>query len=52
MSRIIYQGGLCVNYEIKHFDIILVRYSATEDSNTPKINIMWINQAKKGIYTT
>ena len=34
-------------YELKHYDVTLVRFSATEDTNTPEINILWSNKAKK-----
>ena len=36
-----------MNYELKHCDLSLVRFSATEDTNTPEINILWVNEAKK-----
>jgi len=32
-----------MNYELKHFDTALVRFSATEDTNTPEIKILWVN---------
>lgn len=44
------QGGLCMNYELKHFDTTLVRFSATEDTNTPEIKILWKNDAKKDLF--
>ena len=44
------QGGLCMNYELKHFDTTLVRFSATEDTNTPEINILWMNEVKKDLF--
>ena len=34
-------------YELKHYDVSLVHFSATEDTNTPEINILWSNEAKK-----
>ena len=34
-------------YELKHYDVSLVRFSATEDTNTPEINILLSNEAKK-----
>jgi len=40
-------GGISVVYELKHFDICLVRFSATEDTNTPEIEILWINEDKR-----
>lgn len=39
-----------MNYELKHFDTTLVRFTATEDTNTPEINILWKNDAKKDLF--
>ena len=39
-----------MNYELKHFDTILVRFSATEDTNIPEIKILWKNDAKKDLF--
>jgi len=39
-----------MNYELKHFDTTLVRFTATEDTNTPEINILWMNEAKKDLF--
>ncbi len=39
-----------MNYELKHFDTTLVRFSATEDTNTPEIKILWMNEAKKDLF--
>ena len=36
-----------MNYELKHFDTTLVRFSATEDTNAPEIKILWTNEDKK-----
>ena len=36
-------------YELRHFDTCLVRFSATDDSNTPEINILWINELKRNL---
>lgn len=36
-------------YELKHCDISLVRFFATEDTNTPEIKILWSNQARKDL---
>lgn len=44
------QGGLCMNYELKHYDLSLVRFSATEDTNTPEIKILWVNEDKKDLF--
>lgn len=34
-----------MNYELKHFNTTLVRFSATEDTAAPDINILWVNEA-------
>lgn len=39
-----------MNYELKHFDTTLVLFSATEDTNTPEIKILWKNDAKKDLF--
>lgn len=39
-----------MDYELKHFDTTLVRFSATEDTNTPEIKILWKNDAKKDLF--
>lgn len=36
-----------MNYEIRHFDTPLIRFSATEDSSSPEIQILWVNEAKE-----
>ena len=36
-----------MNYELKHFDTTLLRFSATEDSNTPEIKILSLDENKK-----
>ena len=41
-----------MNYELKHFDTTLVRFSATEDTNTPEIKILWMNKTKKDLNIT
>lgn len=33
-----------MNYELKHFNTTLVRFSATEDTVAPDINILWVNE--------
>ena len=38
-----------MNYEIRHFDMPLLRFSAAEDSNNPDIKIRWINDEKKDL---
>lgn len=42
--------GLRMNYELKHYDLSLVRFSATEDTNTPEIKILWANEDKKDLF--
>ena len=39
-----------MNYELKHFDTMLIRFSATEDSNTPDIQILWQNDEHKVLF--
>lgn len=39
-----------MNYELRHFDTTLIRFSATEDSNTPQIKILWQNEDKKHLF--
>lgn len=34
-------------YELRHFNTGLLRFAVTEDSNTPDIEIIWINQEHK-----
>ena len=36
-------------YELKHFDVSLIRFSATEDSNTPDIQILWVNENQRDL---
>lgn len=36
-----------MNYEIRHFDTTLLKFSATEDTNSPEIEILWIDDEKK-----
>lgn len=38
-----------MNYEIRHFDTPLLRFSATEDSSVPEIEILWKNQEKSSL---
>lgn len=39
-----------MNYELRHFDTTLIRFSATEDRSTPKINILWQNNDSKKLF--
>lgn len=34
-------------YELRQFDNILLKFSAVESSNTPEIEIVWVNEDKK-----
>lgn len=38
-----------MNYEIRHFDTPLLRFSATEDSSNPEIEILWQNTEKSNL---
>ena len=38
-----------MNYELRHFDTPLLRFSATEDSSSPEIQIFWINEENKNL---
>ncbi|MBQ9765374.1 MAG: XRE family transcriptional regulator [Lachnospiraceae bacterium] len=35
-----------MNYEIRHFNTPLIRFSATEDSGTPEIEILWYDESQ------
>ena len=35
--------------ELRHFDTPLVRFSVIEDSNTPEIQILWLNEPERGL---
>ena len=34
-------------YELRHFDEVLLRFSATEDTSIPEIDILWVNDEKR-----
>ena len=36
-----------MNYELRHMDTPLIRFSVLEESNTPEIDILWVNEAQK-----
>jgi hypothetical protein len=38
-----------LNYELRHYDTPLLRFSATEDSNSPDIEILWMNNEKRDL---
>lgn len=33
-----------MNFELRHFDTTLLRFSATEDSNTPEMKILSLDE--------
>ncbi len=39
-----------MNYEIRHFDTPLLRFSATEDTSTPEIQILWKNEGQANLF--
>lgn len=39
-----------MSYEIRHFDTPLIRFSATEDSCSPEIQILWMNEQEKDLF--
>ena len=43
-------GRKTMNYELRHFDMPLLRFSATEDSNTPEIKILWQDDKHKKLF--
>lgn len=38
-----------MNYELRYFDTPLLRFSATEDSSTPEIQILWTNEENRNL---
>ncbi len=36
-----------MNYELRHMDTPLIRFSVLEESNTPEIDILWVNEEQK-----
>lgn len=36
-------------YELRHFDIALMQFSATEDTSSPEIEILWVNEEKRAL---
>ena len=38
-----------MNYELRHFNTPLLRFTATEDSNTPDVHILWCDENKKNL---
>ncbi len=41
------KGGIGMTYELRHFDTPLIRFTATEDTNVPEIEILWVNEKKR-----
>lgn len=41
------KGGITMIYELRHFDEVLLRFSATEDTSIPEIDILWVNDEKR-----
>ena len=41
------KGGIGMIYELRHFDTPLIRFTATEDTNEPEIEILWVNEKKR-----
>ena len=39
-----------MNYELKHFDTPLIRFSANEESSIPDIKILWQNDEKRDLF--
>ena len=38
-----------MTYELRHFDTPLMRFTATEDTSSPEIDIIWVNEDKKAL---
>ena len=36
-------------YELRHCDVPLMRFTATEDTSSPEIEILWVNEEKKAL---
>lgn len=36
-----------MNYELRHMDTPLIRFSVLEESNTPEIELLWVNEEQK-----
>ncbi len=39
-----------MDYELRHFDTPVLRFSATEDSSTPDIEISWRNEERRDLF--
>ena len=42
-------GGTELIYELRHFNTQLLQFTATEDSSSPDIKIVWINEEKQNL---
>ena len=38
-----------MTYELRHFDTPLMRFTATEDTSSPEIDILWVNEEQKAL---
>lgn len=38
-----------MTYELRHFDTLLMRFTATEDTSSPEIDILWVNEDQKAL---
>ena len=38
-----------MTYELRHFDTSLMRFTATEDTSSPEIGILWVNEDQKAL---
>lgn len=36
-------------YELRHFNTSILRFTATEDSNTPDVEIIWVNEEQRNL---
>lgn len=41
------KGDKKMIYELRHFNTPILRFTATEDSSTPEIEIVWVNEEKR-----
>ena len=39
-----------MNYELRHMNTPLIRFSVLEESDTPEINILWVNEENKHLF--
>lgn len=39
-----------MNYELRHMNTPLIRFSVLEESSTPEINIYWLNEEAKNMF--